>query len=522
MTMFALFLIGIFLLSSSSSTSAQSFDFSIEVDNDNVAIMCDDDAAVVVSIGLVSGDAENISIHGEWVENEPSGVSASFSPSTGAPPFTSVLTFTSSPTAETGSFHYQVVADGGGLTRKYNIQLNILTSLTVTVSTDNDNYLKGQTIHISGNVLYENGENVRSGNVTLNLIQNGWERSITTPIQNGAYEHEYIISFGDPSGTWTIEAESEDGHGNSGVARENISVELQPGVVWYTVEFFAPPIGGVYNRGDSFYISVTVLRDDVNVENAKVNCILPSMENIALMESSPGVYSIVYTIPWSAQTENWVLSVEATKVVGESLRAGGAYTSVSVRPANLKIEFLEPADLKFTPGEKMEIRVRVLYPDNSHVVNAEVILSGLGENLSLVKIDNGIYGTTYVVEENDIGSWFLQVFATDAYRNTGLSHKVTHVIASPQGVPTTFFLILATIVLCILPLFLYVRRRLFLARLNDIRGEMKEIRKLREEAALKYFKDGSISRETYDRLMRKHAERYSELQKEERKLKKKG
>ena len=517
----ALCLSAIFLLSSSSPASGQNFDFSIEVDNDNVTLIRDDTAAISVSIELISGTAENISIHGEWVGNEPSGVSASLSPSTGTPPFTSVLTLTSSSTAEEGNFCYRVVAEGGGLTKTCDVQLAVITELIMTISTDNESYFKGQSIHVSGNVSYENGASVGSGNVTLTLSCEGWKRSAAVPIQDGTYEYEYTISFGDPDGTWSIKAESEDDSGNRGAASENISVELQEGAVWYTVEFFAPPLGAIYNRGDPLPISVTVLQDDESVENAKVNCILSPTENIALMENSPGVYSTVYTIPWDAQTENWVLSVEATKTVEGSLRAGGAYTSVTVKPANLKIEFLEPANLKFYPGDEIEVRVGVTYPDNSTVKNAEVILSGPGGDLTLSMVDNDTYGTTYVVGENEVGSLLLEVSAADPYGNSGVGHKVVTVAMPEEEIPTVIFLVPAGVALGLLPVFLYVRRRLSVSRLNEIRREMDEIRRLQKEAASKYFKEGSISRETYERLMHEHAERYSELQKEERKLRKK-
>jgi hypothetical protein len=53
--------------------------------------------------------------------------------------------------------------------------------------------------------------------------------------------------------------------------------------------------------------------------------------------------------------------------------------------------------------------------------------------------------------------------------------------------------------------------------LETIRAEKKHIARLQTEAAKKYFKEGSISRETYDSLMQEHARRLADLDKEERK-----
>jgi hypothetical protein len=61
------------------------------------------------------------------------------------------------------------------------------------------------------------------------------------------------------------------------------------------------------------------------------------------------------------------------------------------------------------------------------------------------------------------------------------------------------------------------RKQIGSAKLETIRAEKKHIAKLKTEAARKYFKEGSISRETYDSLMHEHARRMGELDKEERK-----
>jgi hypothetical protein len=52
-------------------------------------------------------------------------------------------------------------------------------------------------------------------------------------------------------------------------------------------------------------------------------------------------------------------------------------------------------------------------------------------------------------------------------------------------------------------------------KLKGVRREIREIPKLKKEAMIKYFKEGSIERDTYDEMMDKYDIRLGELRKQE-------
>ena len=50
--------------------------------------------------------------------------------------------------------------------------------------------------------------------------------------------------------------------------------------------------------------------------------------------------------------------------------------------------------------------------------------------------------------------------------------------------------------------------------IKDIKSEIEEIKDLQNEVAINYFKKGSISRKTYDKLMMDHTIRLAKLNKD--------
>ena len=53
--------------------------------------------------------------------------------------------------------------------------------------------------------------------------------------------------------------------------------------------------------------------------------------------------------------------------------------------------------------------------------------------------------------------------------------------------------------------------------MQDVQEEIEEVKRLQDEAAEKYYKKGSISRQAYDMLRKEHTERLTELQGGEKK-----
>ena len=77
-------------------------------------------------------------------------------------------------------------------------------NLVLTMTTDRENYVKGERIHISGTAYEDNGAAPLNRGATLILSCDNWERRAAILIDNGVYTYDYAISFGDPHGTWNV------------------------------------------------------------------------------------------------------------------------------------------------------------------------------------------------------------------------------------------------------------------------------------------------------------------------------
>ncbi|PIU13353.1 MAG: hypothetical protein COT21_02170, partial [Hadesarchaea archaeon CG08_land_8_20_14_0_20_51_8] len=240
-------------------------------------------------------------------------------------------------------------------------------NLTLTLTTDKENYQNGQKIQISGAVKSSDGTPVENGVVAIFFSCDEWSRRLGVGINNGAYAENYIISFGDPDGTWAVSASAVDDNGNIGENSDNIVVSLPPNTIYYTVYLLSPPKNIIQYRGGAVMLSLQAKEAGVLVENANVIYRSPTNDNVSLTEGAPGTYSAIYTIKWDDPTGDWCISAEAKKTVGDNLKAGGSFTIVDVRPAVLQLDLLSPSERELGVGEQAEIKVRASYPDGTLV-----------------------------------------------------------------------------------------------------------------------------------------------------------
>jgi len=387
------------------------------------------------------------------------------------------------------------------------------SNFTINLHTDKNDYNKGERIHINGNITSNTSNNISfSNNVTIKLKKNNWERTFKTKITNNSYDSYYNISYGDPEGIWNITVETYE-NGNNISNYKTINVTLPSDTVRYKVVWYSPPESAQYKRGETFNASIFVTEDGVGVTNLTTNCVLPNLDKINLSEIKQGYYRGSYKIPWNCKTGIWVLTFEGTKNVEGSLRAGGGNSSITIKPAIINIDLLEPSLDQYYLNDKIEIKVKLTYKDNTNVKNAEVTAEILNENYSLKEGNNDTYSTNYTILDENTGSILIEISTQDQNDNTGSIKKVISIVKKQETesiIITILPIIIAILIITIVTYFL--SKRLKFLRMQDVQEEIKEVKRLQDEAAEKYYKKGSISRQSYDMLRKEHSERLAELQ----------
>jgi hypothetical protein len=406
---------------------------------------------------------------------------------------------------------------------KENSVIAVSATITITVTTDNASYDKGQIIKISGTAKNSENAPVGSGTVTISIVNGSWSRTVTSAIANGAYSASYFITFDNPEGTWTISASAVDNYGSVTSAPENVNVTVIYPVAYryYVVTFLSPTADQTsFSRGQAVTVMVQITEDNEKLSGANVVLMTPRGDNVRLTEGLVGVYSVAYTLLLDDPTGDWYMTVIGEKTEGGVFKAGASLNIVSIAPATLSLTLISPTKREFEAGETVEVTVEARYSDGSPVDEGIIVVNKpSGENLPLTAEGGGIYGATYIIGGGEVGTWNIQVSAVDAYGNLGSKTMASTVIV-PAGASSYVIkywpVVLAAILGLVVASAFVARCSLRARRLGAIKGEKQEIERLRKEATLNYFKNGLISRETYDNLTKEYATKLTNLDKEER------
>ncbi len=141
------------------------FDFSLSASPTQQSATPGGSASYTVTVNPVAGPQQSVALS---VSGLPTGVSASFNPTSGTPPFTSTLSVTVASSVSPGTFMLTIVGSGGGVTHTASVTLTVSAAadFAISVSPPSQSVLQGQTISYSVNVDALNGFNSQ---VTLSV-----------------------------------------------------------------------------------------------------------------------------------------------------------------------------------------------------------------------------------------------------------------------------------------------------------------------------------------------------------------
>jgi len=267
-------------------------------------------------------------------------------------------------------------------------------------------------------------------------------------------------------------------------------------------------------------VTVHITENDINLSGANVVLITPMGDNVPLTEGSPSIYSVAYTLPWDAPTGSLNMTVIGEKKDGGVFKGGANLNTVQITPATLVLRLISPTKPEFEAWETVEVKVRARYSDGSAVEGGIVVVNTpSGEDLRLMAKGGGIYGATYTIRDDEVGTWDIRISAVDAYGNSGSVVWDSAVIVPPgaAGYITRYWPVTLAAILGLVAASGFVAHgQMRVRRLGAIKREKQEIERLKKEATVDYFKKGAISRETYDNLTKEYTSKLTNLDKEER------
>lgn len=490
-------------------SNSSDYDFTIDIVDENLDLKIGRSVTSTFYVNSTTNASENVSLSGSWVGTEPDNVTVELSQSYGLLPITATVTFTSNETG-TGDFIYKITAEGKNSTSTANIGLNIISNSTISVLTNKTSFSKGEQVNISGN-LTSNPPTSKTFSelVTITLTYGSWKREFNAPLVNNSYNCSYNISYGDPEGEWNITAQIQDEDANNFAGYKKINVTIPTGTVRYKVVWYSPSDSAIYQKGSRFNVSIFVTEDGTGVKNLTTNCVLPTLENITLSELQQGYYIGSYKIPWDSDTGIWVLSFEG---IDSSSNAGGSNVSINVQPATVNVELIEPSLDEYYLGDEIELKTLIKYSDNTTLENALVTSEILGEDYTMSETSNGTYLANYKISDANAGSIIIDISVEDEFGNTGSLTKIIYVVEKQDSsLPIVTIISVTAGILVLVFIAYFLKKKIHLLRVADVEDEIEEVKRLQDETAQKYYKEGSISRQAYDSLRKEHSERLAEL-----------
>ncbi|MDH5443712.1 MAG: hypothetical protein OEX16_05370, partial [Hadesarchaea archaeon] len=172
-------------------------------------------------------------------------------------------------------------------------------------------------------------------------------------------------------------------------------------------------------------------------------------------------------------------------------------------------------------------------PNTTHSLSGDLDVNGYKGSVVVTLTSTDVYGVESTNYKIDNDEWQTgQTFVISSEGKHTIKYNSTDETGNEEEIksfqvtvytPTTFPLILVVGIFSIIAAAVVVTSLRLKPpspkkRLKMVMEEKKEALRLKKEAAVKYFKNGSISRGTYDELMRKYDGRMAELEEKERLL----
>ncbi len=397
----------------------------------------------------------------------------------------------------------------------------------------NDKYYKGNSIRFIGNVLNLNSETEANAKVIISGYKdkNRIFTINTTTDKEGRFLTDYFIKYADAEGEWDIIIEAISKSGVIGIIKIPIEVEVPIGAIYYSVNFLSPLKDASFRRGE--IIPITLEIKDVNdlIENSDVVIYTPGDEEIALQEIKPGIYSGDYVIKPDDAIGNWFLRAEARKEIDNVRKVGGASIPINIGSNSITFTILSPETDVVYANSRLEFKARMAYSDGSLVKGAKLnaFLSN-GEIVQLLEKSDGVYRGDYLITAEDLGTLNVEIKAEDINENVGSIKETLFVRKRSfignitaylyEGIRKYLWAILIFLAIACYLLMPTLEINSIKKKLQKARKEERRVKEMQIEAERRYYKDGSITKKDFRRLVSKYEDRLAKAKEEQAELEK--
>jgi len=377
-----------------------------------------------------------------------------------------------------------------------------------------DSYALGDIINVQGTV--KRIDESATFPLRFSIVHNGEAigEEIFDMQEDGSFNLQYRTSVHDPVGDWDVILEGNDMLGNRVYVQKNIRVLEARETAFLTINIISE-IKGSYTRGENIEVIAMVYDEEsAIIKGAGADLITPSGDTIELRELQEGKYSGLFPIPFTLGEGQQFFKITAIKVSETLEQSGSLDFDVTITPAELTINLIDPEGEFFRVGDTLNPIVTVRYPNEEPVPNATV--TGLINNQEIEFIPEraGLFKADYVFKEGDEGRVKLSVNARDSYGNSSYieeSFEVAGVSLASFFMQNIWIVVLVIIIIGAVGGFMY-RQYIHVSGIDSLLKRKRELGILQKELQKDYYKKASIPKEEYDRLKDEYTSEMSEIE----------
>jgi len=409
-------------------------------------------------------------------------------------------------------------------TQRLKAGYQVIPVLSLNVASNKKNFSQGDRIELKG--LLKRKKEPLQGTVHIILSSAGQtilDQNVNSD-EKGAFSLAYQTTLIDPAGNWRVFAETRDNAGNYGFIRRDINVFEPMPFVQLKIDFLTDT-ENFFVRGQTQPFMLRVL-DSYNelVTDANVEWITPLNELFRFAETPEHRYSLAYPIPISLPKGKQAFEIRAFHPTAYSTMQGNRTIMLNISEAPLSINVLEPTILAAQVGESIPFKIRVSYPNGEPIEQATLNAMVNGHAVVLQAIEKGVFAGEYVVQPTDQGRPVFSLEVSDSFENTG-SEQLEFVVS---GVSLLQFVRehkweLAILVGILTVALLTIYHLNFGQRIQQ--KQDARIQKIEAQIAQNqrnYFRDTTISRETFEKLQTQYTQELARIRGEEKKKEKKA
>ncbi len=465
------------------------FDFSISASPSSLSVQQAGSVSTTVNVMLIQGTAGTVNLSGTWIGTAPGGVTPSFSPSSSTPDFDSTLTFSTTAAATVDNFTYRVFGKSGDQTHTIDVKLEITELIFPAAST-----LLSPENGITTDILTPKFDWANAAGATSYILEIATDntfsnivRTKTTIESTTTLSETEKLSYGIHY-YWRVRGINAAGSGDWSSIWSFIAKTTAPKILIFKID-----TKNQYTNSTSVELAISAL-NAVEMQFSNDGVIWGEWEPYQTLKS----YSLE---PPDGVKNVYVKVMDNVGDIGQTI-----LDSIILDQTPPSTTYSLSGDLG-TDGYKDSVVVTLTSIDVYSVASIKH------------KVDNGEWqtGNTFVISSE--GKHTIEYYSTDAAGNDEGIKSFQVTVYTPFTFPLTLLLgILLVIAAVVFVALLRLRGPSPKKMLNMVLEEKKEALMLKKDAAIKYFKNGSISRDIYDELMAKYDSRMAELEEKERLL----